>query len=141
MRRSAATATVPSAMACRVLIVDDDNLFAGFLAVHLAEDRRFEVVGRARNGLEALELAHALHPDVVTMDVEMPELDGIAATRAILARDPDTRIVVVSSSVVAGAEDARDSGAVAYVSKSRAAQDLTDVLLAACRGAAFAEVA
>jgi DNA-binding NarL/FixJ family response regulator len=127
-------------MACRVLIVEDDDLFAEFLTFLLLEDGRFEILGRARNGREAQELVRSLDPDVVTMDIEMPELDGVEATRLLLTHDPERRVVVVSSSIYAeSAAVAQASGAAGFVSKGRAAAELAEILLAACRGAAFVD--
>ena len=71
----------------RVLIVDDDPLVRSGLTMMLGGAARIEVVGEASNGLQAVSLAHSLSPEVVLMDVRMPELDGIAAAREILARD------------------------------------------------------
>ena len=129
-------------MACRVFIVDDDDLFVEFLTLLLEGDGRFEIIGRARDGREALDLVPAADADVVTMDIEMPELDGLSATTRLLADNADLRVVIVSSSIVAGSvADARACGAVGYVSKARAADELAEVLLAACRGVSFAAVA
>jgi two-component system, chemotaxis family, chemotaxis protein CheY len=125
-------------MACRVLIVEDDAAFAEILELLLREHGSFEIVGRATNGHEAIELARRLSPDVVTMDLDMPQLDGVAATRAILEVDADQQIVVVSGSLV---EDriaaSREAGAAAFVAKARAVDDLPDVLIDVCRGVAF----
>lgn len=81
----------------RVLIVDDQELVrAGFRVVLSAEDD-LDVVGEARDGREAIELAARLHPDVVLMDVRMPVLDGIEATREICAREDAPRVVVLTT--------------------------------------------
>jgi two-component system chemotaxis response regulator CheB len=80
----------------RVLVVDDSKTARETLETLLALDRRIAVVGHAGDGLEAVSLAHSLRPDVVTMDLLMPRLDGIEAIRRIMAEAP-TRIVVVSS--------------------------------------------
>jgi two-component system chemotaxis response regulator CheB len=80
----------------RVLIADDSQGASDALLMLLAEYPSIDVVGVARDGVEAIELATALRPDVLTMDVGMPKLDGLAATRAIMA-DAPTRIIVVSA--------------------------------------------
>ena len=81
----------------RVLLVDDQQLVRmGFRMLLDAEDG-IDVVGEAGDGNEAVRLAGALRPDVVLMDIRMPGLDGIAATRAILAEHPDCRVIVLTT--------------------------------------------
>ena len=82
----------------RVLIADDQKLFLESLATFLrnyADD--IDVVGKAANGAEAVELAMALRPDIVLMDVHMPVMDGVEATGRILATTPDTKILILST--------------------------------------------
>ncbi len=74
----------------KVLVVDDAAFMRMAVRAMLARSPEIEFVGEARNGREALELAQKLRPDVITMDVEMPEMDGVAATRAIMAGCPTT---------------------------------------------------
>ena len=80
----------------RVLVVDDSAFMRKALATMLAGDPEIEVIGTARNGEEALELVRQLDPDVVTMDVDMPVMDGISAVRRIMAETPRP-ILMVSS--------------------------------------------
>lgn len=128
-------------MACRVLLVEDDDSFAEILELLLTSDGRFEVVGRAADGAEALERVRELEPDVVTMDIDMPRMDGVEATAALAIGDRSPRIVVVSGSVYRDRiEQARLAGAHAYVTKTRVVDELPDVLLAVCRGSAFVAV-
>jgi DNA-binding NarL/FixJ family response regulator len=129
-------------MACRVLIVEDDDSFAEILRVLLEGDGSFEILGRARDGAEAIELTRRLRPDVVTMDIDMPRTDGVQATAAISASDPSQRIVVVSGSQYQDRiTAARAAGAAGFVTKARAVEELPDVLLAVCRGASFVTAA
>lgn len=79
----------------RVVLVDDHRLVREGLRRTL-EDAGLEVVGEARDGAEALELAAALTPDVVLMDVSMPVLDGLTATRRLRSRVPSARVVVLT---------------------------------------------
>ncbi len=81
----------------RVLIADDHGLFRDGLR-SLLEARGIDVVGEARNGREAVDLALRLRPDVVLMDLAMPELTGLEATQLLSAQAPDTRVVVVTAS-------------------------------------------
>jgi len=81
----------------RVLIVDDDNLMRAGLRAVLSSDAGVDVVGEAADGREAIERARRLTPDVVLMDVRMPNLDGIAATRAIVEAAPRSRILIVTT--------------------------------------------
>src|SRR5438128_1194050 len=83
----------------RVLLVDDDPTFLEALHTMFTFDERVEVVGEARDGADAVRLADELQPDVVAMDILMPGVDGIEATRAIRASRPDTRVVLVSGSI------------------------------------------
>jgi DNA-binding NarL/FixJ family response regulator len=102
----------------RVLLADDHALFAEALQLLLEADDRIEVVARAADGAEALELANRFRPDVVLMDVRMPRLDGIAALEALQLLQPGVRVVMLSSSAaVEDVERARDAGALAYLTK------------------------
>jgi len=83
--------------AVRVLIADDDNLMRAGLRAVLSSDGRIEVIGEAADGREAIEQARLLAPDVVLMDVRMPGLDGIAATREIATSVPHSRLLVLTT--------------------------------------------
>lgn len=83
--------------AIRVLIADDQPLVRRGLALILAPDPAFEVVGEAGDGEEAVELAHRLRPDVVVMDIRMPVLDGVGATERLARTLPECRVLALST--------------------------------------------
>jgi two-component system chemotaxis response regulator CheB len=106
-------------MAYRILIVDDSTFFRRRIKQILEEDAELEVVGEAKNGLEALTLVASLKPDVVTMDIEMPVMDGITAVKRIMASNP-VPIIMFSSLTQEGAKttlDALDAGALDFIPK------------------------
>jgi DNA-binding NarL/FixJ family response regulator len=81
----------------RVLVVDDDDLMRAGLAAVLSSDETVDVVGEASDGRSALERVRALGPDVVLMDVRMPDLDGIAATHELVATFPGAKVVILTT--------------------------------------------
>src|SRR3954471_7513274 len=116
--------------AIRVLIADDHRLFAEALEAILAGESSMEVVGRARNGAEALELALELEPDVVLMDISMPVMDGVEATRRIReARSDACVLMLTGSNAAVDIDRARDAGAAGYVTKDRIASQLVDAIV------------
>jgi DNA-binding NarL/FixJ family response regulator len=116
----------------RVLIADDHRLFAEALEAILAGESSIEVVGRARNGAEALELALELEPDVVLMDISMPVMDGVEATRRIRKARPDACVLMLTgSNAAADVDRSRGAGAVGYVTKDRIASELVDAIVEA----------
>ena len=118
----------------RILLVDDHALFRDGLHSVL-EARGMEVVGEAKNGREAVELNKRLRPDVVLMDLSMPELDGLAATRLILAEQPDARVVILTASEEdADLFEAIKSGAQGYLFKNVQSDELVRSLEGVARG-------
>jgi two-component system nitrate/nitrite response regulator NarL len=116
----------------RVLIADDHRLFAEALEAILAGESSIEVVGRARNGAEALDLALELEPDVVLMDISMPVMDGVEATRRIRESRPDACVLMLTgSNAAADIDRSRDAGATGYVTKDRIASELVDAIIEA----------
>jgi len=106
-------------MVARVLIVDDSSFFRRRVNEILEADRNIEVIGMAKNGLDAVEQAEKLKPDVITMDIEMPVMDGITAVRKIMQKSP-IPILMFSSLTTDGAKatlDALDAGAVDFLPK------------------------
>ena len=114
----------------RVLIADDEPLFGEALEVLLGVDDRIEVVGRALDGTEAVELARQLDPDVVLMELSMPGVDGFVATEQILAGDGDAHVLVLSGSDdPADIAKAREAGAAGYITKDLIAERLVEAIL------------
>ena len=117
----------------RVLLVDDQPVVLRALRVRFHLEPDLEVVGEARTGREALSLAQTLTPDVVLMDIEMPEMDGIEATAALHRTVPQSAVVILSICDDAQTRArAQAAGAVAWVEKRGA----TETLLSAIRQAA-----
>jgi DNA-binding NarL/FixJ family response regulator len=117
-------------MPTRVLIADDHTLFAEALEAILATDDRIAVVGRARNGAEAVEFASSLRPDVILMDISMPVMDGIQATAKIREADASASVLVLTGSDSPSDVDAaRRAGATGYVTKDRIAAELVQAIL------------
>ena len=117
-------------MAVRVLIADDHRLFAEALRAILGGDRRIDVVGLAASGDEAVEKARQLEPDVILMDISMPGLNGVEATREILANQKKIRVLMVTGSDARQDVDAaRTAGAAGYVTKDKIAAELLGAIL------------
>jgi NarL family two-component system response regulator LiaR len=122
--------TMGEAPKVSILIADDHGLVRDALAAFLNGIDDVELVGMARNGEEAVELAVEHRPRVVVMDVSMPKMDGVEATRQIMHRLPDTRIVVLTGLAdQERAEEAMRAGAVAYVLKDRDAKEIFEAIL------------
>ncbi len=119
-----------------VMLVDDHPLFLEGLG-NLMASRGFTVVGKARDGIDAVEMARRLRPDLILMDIQMPRLDGLKAVRMIKTELPDTRVVMLTMS-----EDDEDlfealkNGACGYVLKTQDADVFFSLLSEAARGEA-----
>jgi two-component system nitrate/nitrite response regulator NarL len=118
-----AVAKMPNSL--RVLVVDDEPLFVEMVQVLLEGESDIEVVGRAAHGKDAVRLAAQLDPDVIVMDISMPVMDGIDATRAILQKNPRACVLILTGgSSIAEIDNARKAGAAGYLTKDRIASDL-----------------
>jgi DNA-binding NarL/FixJ family response regulator len=119
----------------RIFIVDDQAGFRSGLRDLLSTVGEFEVVGEAADGRAAVEHAVSSKPDVILMDIRMPVMDGIAATRAIRSRDPDARVLVLTTfdddELIT---EAIRAGAIGYVLKGTPLDDMAAILRLAVRG-------
>ena len=122
-------------MTVRILIVDDHSVVRQGLRMFLGLEPTFEIVGEAGNGIEAIERVKELGPDVVLMDLLMPEMDGIAATEIIKRQYPDIEVLALTSvledNAVIGVVRA---GAIGYLLKDAEADELIRVIKAAAEG-------
>jgi DNA-binding NarL/FixJ family response regulator len=124
-------AASPLPLRVSVLIADDHELFVEALEAILATDDRITVIGNAKDGQEAVELARRLRPDVVLMDISMPVMDGIEATVRIREeRSGACVLMLTGSNSSLDVDRSRRAGAAAYVTKDRIAGDLVDAILA-----------
>lgn len=122
----------------RVLLADDQALFREALHTLLSVQSGIEVIGEAGNGAEALDMAAARHPDVVLMDLQMPIMDGVAATRKLRETSPDCRVIVLTTFdddeyVFEGLR----AGAVGYLLKDVSGAKLVEAIMTAARGETF----
>ena len=122
-------------MTVRILIVDDHSVVRQGLRMFLGLEPTFEIVGEAANGIEAIERVKELNPDVVLMDLLMPEMDGIAATEIIKRQYPDIEVLALTSvledNAVIGVVRA---GAIGYLLKDAEADELIRAIKAAADG-------
>lgn len=124
-----------------VMLVDDQQLFREGMAILINAIDDLAVVGEAENGREAIDLYAELRPDVVLMDVQMPEMNGVEATRRILTQDPEAKILVLTTFdndeyVFEGMR----AGAVGYILKAMSSDELARAVRVAHRGDVWIEV-
>ena len=121
-----------------MLLADDHNLIRAGLRLVISQEPDFQVVGEAGNGRQAVEMARELKPDVVVMDIGMPDLNGIEACRQILTDLPETHVVMLSMHSDEGyVLRALKAGARAYLLKDSAEADLARAIRAAANGKSF----
>jgi len=119
----------------RVLIADDQTLFRVGLARLLEEDPRVEIVGQAGDGAEAVKLAGTVMPDVILMDLKMPNIDGIEATRQILAKHPGVKVLLLTTFEADNhVIQALKAGASGYILKDSRPDSIVSSLLAVMAG-------
>lgn len=122
----------------RVFLADDQALIREGIKYILNVQENMEVVGDAQNGQQAVEGIAATQPDVVLMDIRMPGLDGIVATRAALVHNPDLKIVVLTTfNQLDHVVDAIRAGAIGFLLKDAEASEIIEGVRAASRGEAF----
>jgi len=119
----------------RILVVDDQNLFRSGLVRLLEADSRVQVVGQAADGLDAVKKVTALKPDVILMDLKMPNLDGIEATRRIVAEHPKVKILILTTfETDSYVLQALRAGASGYVLKDAQIDSIVSSILAVMSG-------
>lgn len=118
----------------RILVVDDSEIYRRGVRAMLESHQGYEICGEADNGEDAARLAQELKPDAVLIDISLPGINGIETTRAVCAKLPDAKVVVMSlhqsSELIKAVQDA---GARAYVLKSSADPDIVDAIDAVIR--------
>jgi DNA-binding NarL/FixJ family response regulator len=125
-------------MVIRILIADDHRMLAETFKILIEQQPDMEVVGLALDGRDAVRQVEALHPDIVVMDLAMPELNGAEATRALATRHPGCRVVVLSAYTDAErVRRALKAGAHGYLSKSSGTDDLIAAIRAVHAGQRF----
>ena len=126
-------------MAIRILLADDHQMMRVGLKVLLEKDDRFEIVGEANDGFETTRLAEELQPDIVVMDLEMPRLNGVQATRRLRNGDPDKPKVIVLSmkNEESDVVSLIQAGASAFVFKRAAFDELIEAILAVDAGGVY----
>jgi two-component system, NarL family, nitrate/nitrite response regulator NarL len=113
----------------RVLVVDDSSAFLNTLCSLLQDDPKIELVAGATSGPEALAAVEELHPDLVFMDFELPDLNGLEVTTKLLGRFPNLPVVMMTAHDVPGLpEVCRQGGAYAFTTKGRLLQELSGIL-------------
>jgi DNA-binding NarL/FixJ family response regulator len=121
-----------------ILLAEDHAVVRQGLCALLAADENFKVVGEAQTGREAVEMARALRPDVILMDIAMPVLNGLEATRQIIAANPTAKVVILSAhSDDVYVERMNEVGVVGFLEKQTSAEILTKAIREVAQGHTF----
>lgn len=122
----------------RILLADDQALFREALSILISSQPDFEVIGEAANGQEAIDLAAEFRPHVVLMDLQMPVMNGVAATRHLHSQQPDCRVIALTTfDSDEFVFDCLRAGAVGYLLKDAPSENLFTAIRAAARGESF----
>ena len=122
----------------KLLLVDDQSLFREGLRTILSTHPDLLIIGEAGNGMEAIQMTSELHPQVILMDLRMPKMNGVEATRRIRGANPDSRIIVLTTfDDDEDVFDALRAGAVGYLLKDVPSEKLVEAIRAAARGESF----
>jgi DNA-binding NarL/FixJ family response regulator len=125
----------PKSKLVRILMVDDHPLMRATLAEIFDAQQDLEVVGQAGDGEQAVQLARALSPDVIVMDIYMPRLSGLEATRRIIAHSPACHVLMVTSGRLEDhRRDAQEAGALGLVAKGSSSAELVGAVRAVSKG-------
>jgi len=113
----------------RVMLVDDHEMVRFGLGAYINMDERFELVGEAADGVEAVRMCDELQPDVILMDMLMPRMNGIDATRLITRQNPKTRVIAITSFEEEGmVPKALEAGAISYLHKNISMEEIGDAI-------------
>lgn len=125
-------------MAIKILVVDDHDLVRMGIARMLEDVHNFEVVGNAKTGEEALQICRKQQPDVVLMDVKMPGIGGVEATRKLLAINPEIRVVAVTAcDDDLYPERLMKAGALGYITKGAEVDEMITAINSVCKGTPY----
>jgi DNA-binding NarL/FixJ family response regulator len=125
-----------------ILIVDDHPLFREGLVSHLSKQTSYQVIGEATKGEESIAMAGKLHPDLILMDISLPDMNGIDAVRRIRASLPETKVIILSMhSKIDFITDAFMAGASGYVTKDSSKEKLLECLETVMKGEYYMDMA